>query len=857
MWRAILSGVVAAVLASSALGQTTKPAMMETVAAGKRATALLLIGGTRSSASAFCIDPTGYFITSAHAVIRGTGGLTLVMASGEPDEARLAATVVRTDEKADLALLSTTSEGKLPYLPLGSCDGLFETQELSAYGYPFGRLLGTRGASTPNRASNPNITVSTGRVTSLRKQDGKLQLIQLDAALNPGNSGGPVLDESGKVVGIVASGIYGAVINFAVPVSTLWDFLATPEVTVQVPNEVSAADATKPIDMSVRVVLMDILKIAPEVSAALTAGDGEERKLALKGGAGGLFTCSFAPVAHKPGPSDVLVTAVFAKGQIQGRMVDGPVVAGTHKFKLSDIALVERGAAPKITTLRGESVAATIRELDAARVIMDDQAVLVNLNKASRVELRVPPPPTGVNYKILVASGGKVLCERPGRIAITSSGGVGGGKPTSLPAALEITSTKITGTIEKKLPDIVADIVPAAGGRLLVMHMPKTRKLAIFDVMKGEVVKYLPVDAETVFYAGGRDKLVVILPDKDVFQRYDLATFDREIAATVPGQEGVTGIVMGCQSTENALLLGRQTASLLNIYTLARTSLKSVRGEQLFTFGNSDGSNVRVSCDGSVYGTWQKGTSPSGVNSIIISGSGMVRHYNEHNTRGYVVPSPDGSYIFTQRGLFTCELQAVSEGKELTVLPSYQMPFYLILTSSNVYSSGESRSRDIGICVLGDGRSLLTQSCPELASTDAIRAVSSAQDKLTLDKRVHYVPQADVLVTLPVTNDRLVLRRVDLLEQLGKNDVDYLFVASSAPPVATSGSLYRYQVKVHCRKGPPQFFLDSAPEGMTISPSGEITWQVPDSGPKDTTIIVRAKDQVNQETFHSFRLRVE
>ena len=83
---------------------------------------------------------------------------------------------------------------------------------LAAFGYPFGRLL-----ASDNRY--PAVSVNTGTVTALRRKGGKLSAIQLDASVNPGNSGGPVVDKNGNLIGIVKSGMPGARLNFAIPVS--------------------------------------------------------------------------------------------------------------------------------------------------------------------------------------------------------------------------------------------------------------------------------------------------------------------------------------------------------------------------------------------------------------------------------------------------------------------------------------------------------------------------------------------------------------------------------------------------------------------------------------------------------------
>src|SRR6185369_9529242 len=93
-----------------------------------------------------------------------------------------------------------------PALELGEAASLTETLPIVAFGYPFGSDLAL------GKSEYPNISVSTGRITSLRKEDGNIQRIQIDASLNPGNSGGPLVNSAGQTLGVVESGIVGTAV---------------------------------------------------------------------------------------------------------------------------------------------------------------------------------------------------------------------------------------------------------------------------------------------------------------------------------------------------------------------------------------------------------------------------------------------------------------------------------------------------------------------------------------------------------------------------------------------------------------------------------------------------------------------
>jgi S1-C subfamily serine protease len=196
----------------------------EVLAKGKRATALVELPGEQGYGSAFCINTAGLFVTNAHVTeVEGADKrLTLVLNPGEKDQKLVKATVLRQDADTDLAIVQLEQPATLTALALGSSDALTETMSVTAFGYPFGKDLAI------HEDEYPNVSVSIGHITALRKTHGELAQIQVDAALNPGNSGGPVLNEKGEVIGIVRAGIQGAGVNFAIPVSSLQTLLKQP-----------------------------------------------------------------------------------------------------------------------------------------------------------------------------------------------------------------------------------------------------------------------------------------------------------------------------------------------------------------------------------------------------------------------------------------------------------------------------------------------------------------------------------------------------------------------------------------------------------------------------------------------------
>ena len=159
----------------------------------------------RSGGSGVIVAPDGYALTNAH-VVDGAREVAVILHTG----AEMTAAVVGIDSATDLAVIRILGSG-LPAAELAETDSLRVGQLVIAIGDPLGF----------------HSTVTTGVVSalgrSLSAKDGRVieNVIQTDAALNPGNSGGPLVDTHAKVVGINTAIIPTAQgICFAIPAAT-------------------------------------------------------------------------------------------------------------------------------------------------------------------------------------------------------------------------------------------------------------------------------------------------------------------------------------------------------------------------------------------------------------------------------------------------------------------------------------------------------------------------------------------------------------------------------------------------------------------------------------------------------------
>jgi S1-C subfamily serine protease/regulation of enolase protein 1 (concanavalin A-like superfamily) len=166
----------------------------------------------------------GLVVTNHHVIGAKPGRFTperieLVFRSGTAREQVAPAQVVASDPDQDLAVLRVTAGGLPAPLDLKQTPKLRETMTVYTFGFPLGEDL-ARGRP------NPAVTIGRATISSLREdRHGRLQRVQLDGEVNPGNSGGPVVDAGGRLFGIVVSKIVGTSISFAIPPAELTDLL--------------------------------------------------------------------------------------------------------------------------------------------------------------------------------------------------------------------------------------------------------------------------------------------------------------------------------------------------------------------------------------------------------------------------------------------------------------------------------------------------------------------------------------------------------------------------------------------------------------------------------------------------------
>jgi S1-C subfamily serine protease len=217
--RKLAAPFLCAVLLIASLSTAAYPqSIADVVARAKPAVVFVfsrLSSGGISMGSGFVVDPNGFIVSAQH-IFDGGGAPGIIMFGSE----QMPASIVASDRASDIVILKVNRTG-LPTIPLGNSSVLRQGDEVLVMGYPRVEALGVYDS-----------TVTRGIVGSLRAD-----AIQLDAAMNPGNSGGPVLNLGGEAVGVAVATLREAMgINFAVPINSVRSILAVSAGALTVPQ---------------------------------------------------------------------------------------------------------------------------------------------------------------------------------------------------------------------------------------------------------------------------------------------------------------------------------------------------------------------------------------------------------------------------------------------------------------------------------------------------------------------------------------------------------------------------------------------------------------------------------------------
>jgi putative serine protease PepD len=221
--------------------------------------------GSTATGTGFVVDGKGHIVTAAH-VVDGASSISVKFQDGTTRTAK----VLGTDNATDVAVLSVDPSGlTLHPLALGSSASLSIGDEVAAIGDPF----------TYDRSLSTGVVSGLDRTISAPNGFTVAHAIQTDAALNPGNSGGPVLDAGGRVIGIVdqiatnGSSQTSSGVGFAVPIDLVRSELSKLETGQSVRHAYLGVSTSDLGTGSTGALIQSVSSSGPAGSAGLRSGD--------------------------------------------------------------------------------------------------------------------------------------------------------------------------------------------------------------------------------------------------------------------------------------------------------------------------------------------------------------------------------------------------------------------------------------------------------------------------------------------------------------------------------------------------------------------------------------------------------
>lgn len=217
--------------------------------------------------SGFIINEEGYILTNYH-VVKGAQEISVTLSN----DVTTTAQIVNYDENQDVAMIKITDESvKIPAtVELGDSDSLQPGEEVIAIGTPLSTELSSTVTKGIISATSRSVAVESG-VT--------MNLIQTDAAINAGNSGGPLVNTKGEVVGINSSKISGEAvegIGFSIPINDIKDkieSLSKPILNLGISVRTIDEALSKQLNMEQGLYVVEVTEFSSAEKAGLKVGD--------------------------------------------------------------------------------------------------------------------------------------------------------------------------------------------------------------------------------------------------------------------------------------------------------------------------------------------------------------------------------------------------------------------------------------------------------------------------------------------------------------------------------------------------------------------------------------------------------
>lgn len=418
------------------------------------------------------------------------------------------------------------------------------------------------------------------------------------------------------------------------------------------------------------------------------------------------------------------------------------------------------------------------------------------------------------------------------------------------PAVTPVTANTGDESTTVELSEPLSAFHLGGGGRYIICQLPSAKVLAIVDLTVGKIVKELPLPSDDARFVAGSDSLLIIQPSQGLVQSYSLSTFERTGIGKLPA-EPIKHLRMGYASGGPLWVWspGKEIYAV-DTATLKPIALRGVKrnGEERHRY------DIRVSPDGTTLTTWHGGIGPTGFELSRLQGNTLIDAGSQgaysHNGR-YFQPNANGS-------LMLCH---VAEG---FVLSGDLKPRQCDLVK-DTFPIVTADPRYFLSVKPFDERSMRGLNAPKPTIRVQVFAASNLQPIYTMNNvelhlramepSVVFLPEEKLLAVIPEKPDRVIIRKLDLSD-LAAGGGGAIAVTSVPPTTAAPGSNFEYIIDAIPGTG-LTYKLESGPTGMTVSPQGKVTWNVPAKPEqKSESVIISVRDAKKNEVLHTFDLNL-
>ena len=406
---------------------------------------------------------------------------------------------------------------------------------------------------------------------------------------------------------------------------------------------------------------------------------------------------------------------------------------------------------------------------------------------------------------------------------------------------VELAASEMQGEAQViEFPGPIDHAISGGAGRFIIAYLPLRNSVAVLDLIKAKIVKILPAPGDKPVIAAGANHLLIYDNTQKTVSRYNLTSFELEVTKPIPFEYGISSMGMGSASFGPVLAVADSRQPKFEFFDLETLEPIDVTWPVGST-ARKEKSLIKASSDGRVFS----------VPGFVFRLEGTFIHKKLTLGSSYL-PSSDGKNFIVTGDILNEQFYHV-DGKYGSAISAISAPFFLS------YEFPKKRKQNPPVYTSVSLRGF--DNCEALETFELSGPfVDERSNGKRLDfyaSRVFFVPQVQILATIAPSSGKVGLQKIDVEKILKSSGSDYLFAMSTAPTHAILGSKFQYQIVAKSNHDELTYSLESSPEGMDISQSGKIIWQIPNGfGDERVNVIAKVANSDGQSIFHPFEFGI-